>query len=688
MVQQVITKQICQVQETSSIESEDTLDGRRLSKLAQAYQTLQFQLGKATRFVDRKALYFVIAFVCVYAAVFSGFTIYMYDAYATYAWDLGAYTQSLWTTINKGQFFYYTIELPVNPGGSFFGAHFSPILFLVLPIYAVFQSPLTLLVLQSVILALGAVPIYFIAKKHLGDRLSAVCLAAVYLTYPAIQCVNCFDFHTEAFIPLFFLLAFYYIDEKKWFKGLLFVLLTLSTIEFAPTLIIFLGAYLALKETFTKDPTERSKSLLKRMFFPALLIVIAIITFFLAFFVIDTLNPIKSTGLPGDWTYWGSSLSGVVLNILTHPGEALTYMVTPIDKVSYLSYLLGPLLVLPIFSPEFLLAVPWLIAALLSENAGYYNIYFQYSAFAIGQLFIAFIFSVKRLSLFGNDGRRNLKLQRTVLAFALVVTILFSVALSPIGLPEFSTRIVEITNHSTILDDVLKLVPNNASIATENDIFPHVAQRENAYIFTWPMPMEVEYILVDMTSGHFQWSQPYNVPPSEALPQMIATGGYGLLACADGILLFEKGYLGPPTLYVGRNEIYDASNLATLVGNSIVLNDPTSLSGKVIAHEETDSTGVIWYGPYAYFFSGEYQATFIMKTTSASLNCVIDVAASGTIVSQRTITASDFKSLGDWEQFTLDFNVTGLSQMEFRGYCESNNTYVALDYVRVTQTGL
>jgi len=664
------------------------LEGEGLKKLAEIFKALRSKLEAVVSLIERKAEATVLVLISVYVAVFSGFTILMYYTFKTYAWDLGIFLQALWTTVNRGQLFYYTIELPVNPSGSFFGAHFAPILFLVLPIYAVFQSPFTLLVLQSVVLALGAVPIYLIAKKHLGDRLSAVSLAAVYLTYPAVQSVNCFDFHTEAFIPLFFLMAFYYIDDKKWFKGLLFVVLTLSTIEFAPILIIFLGAYLALKEAFTKDPTERSKSLLKRMLFPALLIAIAVITFFLAFFVIDTLNPIKSTGLPGNWTYWGSSLSGVFLNILTHPLEALAYMVTPIDKGFYILFLLAPLLMLPIFTPEFLLAVPWLIAAPLSENALYYNIYFQYSAFAIGQLFIAFIFSVKRLSLFGNDGRRNLKLQRTVIAFALVVTILFSVAVSPIGLPEFSSRSVEITPHSTLLNNILKLIPNNASVATQNDIFSHVAQRENAYIFTWPMPMEVEYILVDMKSSHFEFSQAYELPPSEALPQMIASGKYGLLACADGILLFELGYVGPTTPYIGRIDTFDASTLTTVAGNSIVLNDPTSLSGKVIVHEETDSTGTMWFGPYANYFSGEYEATFIMKTTSANLDCIIDVAASGNIVSQRTINASDFKTLGDWEEFTLDFNVTGLSQMEFRGFCESNNTYVALDYVRVTQTGL
>ncbi len=89
-------------------------------------------------------------------------------------------------------------------------------------------------------LALGALPVYWIAKKQFNDRLPAVGLAVAYLFYPALQSVNCFDFHTEAFIPLFFLMTFHYIEEKKWFKGLLFAVLTLSTIEFAPILILFL----------------------------------------------------------------------------------------------------------------------------------------------------------------------------------------------------------------------------------------------------------------------------------------------------------------------------------------------------------------------------------------------------------------------------------------------------------------
>ncbi len=473
-----------------------------MKKLTEIFKALRSKFEAGVNLIERKPGATVLILISIYALVFSGFTIFMYYAFTTYAWDLGVYTQALWTTLNRGKLFYYTLELPVNPSGSFFGAHFSPILFLVLPVYAIFQSPCTLLVLQSVVLGLGALPAYWIAKKHLSDKLSAVGVAAAYLAYPALQSVNSFDFHTEAFIPLFFLMTFHYIDEKKLFKGLLFALLTLSTIEFAPILIMFLGVYFVLREAFRKDTRKRSNIFIKRIAFPVILIIIAITWFFVAFYVINTVNPAKGTGLPGNWTHWGSSLSGVFVNVITHPLQALIFMVSPIEKVFYVLSLLIPLLMLPFFSGAFLLALPWLIAAPLSEYSFYYNFYFQYSAFAIGQLFIAAIFGVRRIS-FLSGGQRSLRLQRRIVVSILIASVLLSVAISPIGLPRLGDRPVKITTHSNLLLEVLKLVPDNASVATENDIFPHVAQRENAYILTWPMPMEVDYVLVDLKSISF-----------------------------------------------------------------------------------------------------------------------------------------------------------------------------------------
>ncbi len=664
---------------------------RRLSmtKLPSIFNALRRGIARTIDCVEKNSDKVVFVFIFFYVVVFSGYTIFMHYVFKTYAWDLGIFTQSFWTTVNRGKLFYYTVELNVNPSGSFFGTHFSPILFLVLPIYAIFQSPYTLLVLQTIVLALGALPVYWIAKKALDDKLSAVGMAAAYLIYPAVQSVNCFDFHTEAFIPLFFLLTFYYISEQKWFKGLLFAVLTLSTIEFAPILIMFLAFYLILKDAVNRIMTRQWMPFLRRLLFPIMLMIIAVAWFFLASYVVDVVNPVKSTGLPGNWTYWGSSLSGVVVNIITHPLQALAFMATPTDKVFYVFGLLAPLLILPVFSPEILFALPWLIAAPLSEYGFYYNLYFQYSAFAIGQLFIAAIFCIRRFSFLNHDKRKNFKIQRVIISSILIASFLLSVAISPIGLPRLGARPVNITPHTNLVHDILNMVPGNASVATQNDIFPHVAQREDAYILTWPMPMEVDFILVDMKSSHFYSQSGFssNVTVEEALEKEVETGNYGLLASADGILLFQKGYNGPLTLFDPRKDVFGSDSLFVL-NNSKILGDPTSSSGKTIVHEAGDSLGVIWYGPYSYFFSGEYQATFRMKTNSESLRCVIDVANSGTAISSRTVNSSDLKPLGEWNEVTLDFKIDGVGRMEFRGFCESNNTYVSLDYVKITQVGL
>ena len=185
-----------------------TLWGGELTMWNRTWNTLNNKLKNFIGFVEAKADRLILVFIGVYTAVFSCFTTYMHYAFKTYAWDLGIYTQALWTTVNLGKPFYYTIELQVNPSGNFLGAHFSPILFLVVPLYALCQSPITLLVLQSFIIGLAAIPIYWIARDKLGSKLWGLTFAAAFLLHPAVHGINCYDFHVEAFIPAFFLLAF------------------------------------------------------------------------------------------------------------------------------------------------------------------------------------------------------------------------------------------------------------------------------------------------------------------------------------------------------------------------------------------------------------------------------------------------------------------------------------------------
>lgn len=668
-----------------------------MGELAHFSRVLQSKLREAINFAEGKADRLIFLLISVYALAFSVFTVLMYYSFKTYAWDLGIFTQSLWSTINLGKPFYYTIEVMVNPSLNFFGTHFSPVLFLVVPIYAVFQSPLTLLVLQSFVIGLAALPLYWIAKKKLNSKLWGLVFAAAFLLNPALQGMNSFDFHVEAFIPLFFLLAFHYFDSNKWFKGLIFSLLTISTIEFSALLTLFLGLYFLTKAYFQVSKTGLRPQM-KSIAVTTFLVISSILWLFLAFHLMYMINPLKASGLPGNWDNWGRSINDVFLNIITNPIKALGTMVNPIEKIYYVFVILTPVVFLPLLAPpELFLVLPWMLAALLSEYPPYYQPYFQYYGFIAAQIFIAAVYGARNLL------RRDCKnphfpwIKKKLMTMIILVSLISAFAVSPFGLPALSTRPIALTSHTSAIERALSLIPPDASVASQNDILAHLAQRKYAYVLSWPMDAEVDFIVLDLKSSHVEYRPtPTSVSPIEALPEILTSGKYGLLLSADGVLLFEKGYTGQYRFepYQG---FFNYANLRMAPSTSRWGFDGSSQSGFVIVHNQNLPPGVIWYGPYAWFYRGDYNVTFRMKTESPNMNLTLDVFASwwdlktgnwsAETISAKQLHSNDFLGKDKWQEFTLNFRIESLRRMEFRGFCWSGNTSVTLDYIRVVQLG-
>ena len=650
----------------------------------------------AVSFVERKADRLIFVLIAVYALVLSAYTIYMYYGFKTYGWDLGIFAQSLWSTVILGKPFHYTLETFVNPSQNFFGAHFSPILFLIVPIYGIFQSPLTLLVLQSIIIGLAALPLYWIAKNKLNSKLWGLTFASSFLLHPALQGMNSFDFHVEAFIPLFFFFAFYFLDNNQWIKGIIFCLLTLSTIEFAPILIAFLGLYFLVKKSF-RGPKISIRALAKRMSVPLILVIISVVWFFIALRVTSTINPLKSNGLPGNWDNWGTSLSDVVLNVIKNPVRAIETMVNPIDKAYYFSFIFAPVAFLLFLAPaELLLVLPWALAASLSDYSPYFQPYFQYFGLIVAQIYIAAIFGARRLFNIEGSRENHQGWEKKLMILILIVSLISCVAVSPLGLPALTSRPVEINSHTQALEDVISLVPSYASVATQNDIEPHLAQRENIFILTWPMTMNVDYIVVDLTSSQILYGPPgafYS--PLQALNIVLDGGQYGVMAYADGVLLLKRSYTGGYVLNLPYQQYFNYEDLDAAYSHAVEVFDESSQSGMVIIHRSSDEPGLVWYGPYAWLFTGDYNVTFRLKAESQDQNLTLDVFASswdyksdswsGTVVAERMLNSSDFTMNGKWGEFTVNFKIDGLKQMEFRGSCLANDTSFALDTINVVQ---
>lgn len=662
------------------------------------WDTINFKMEKIINFAETKADRLILVLIGVYTLIFSCFTIYMHYAFKTYAWDLGIFTQALWTTINLGKPFYYTIESITNPSLNFLGAHFSPILLLIVPVYAIYQSPITLLVLQSFIISAAALPIYWIAKDKLGSKLWGLTFAAAFFLHPALHGMNCFDFHVESFIPAFFLLAFYYFEKGNWLRGFIFSTLVISTIEFAPILTAFLGMYFIIK-ALNQKRNMKNKLEKSRIAFPFFLIIISLLWLFFAFNLLYHINPLKAVGLPGNWDKWGRSMTEVIYNVIKNPIKTIGTIANPIEKVYYLFFIFAPVVFLSLLAPlELSLAFPWIFAALISEYSPYYEPYFQYFGFVAGQVFLSAIYGAKILLKKNTVRQNHSEIEKKLMTIILILSLVSSIAVSPIGLPILTRRKVEITDHTRTLHEVLAIIPSNASVATQNDILPHLAQREKIFILGWPMEMDVDFIILDLKSSHvFYGPTPTATSPIDALCIVIKTGKYGVKVYADGILLLEKGYTGTYEIFKPYNKRFTYEDLYTLPSTSYVRFDGTSESGNILIHSTDHKPGIIWYGPYTWLYAGNYSVTFRIKTDSENVSVTLDVLSSEfdavtntwsfETLNFKTVNSNDFESLGQWKEFVFKFQINGLKKLEFRGMCEVENIDVALDYIEVTQVG-
>jgi uncharacterized membrane protein len=94
--------------------------------------------------------------------------------------------------------------------------HFEPILYAVLPFYALVPRTETLLAIQSFALGGAAVPIYLLARRYAGPSFPAFGVVFAYLTHPSLHGPNFYDFHFLALSPLFVAWAAYFFVRRAY----------------------------------------------------------------------------------------------------------------------------------------------------------------------------------------------------------------------------------------------------------------------------------------------------------------------------------------------------------------------------------------------------------------------------------------------------------------------------------------
>jgi uncharacterized membrane protein len=311
-------------------------------------------------------------------------TVLRYDSFKATAFDLGNYDQAIWNTVH-GHLFAVT-----NRGQDWYGPptrlgmHFEPILLPISLLYFVVPDARTLLILQTVGLASGALPVFLLTRKFVPKLpLAAPAMAAGYLLNSGVIGLNIFDFHPVSLAAPLLLYAILALSYRRtgWF--LLACLLAASCKEDVPFAIALLGLLVIWKY---KQPRLGIFLFLAGMCWGIIAFKVIIPHFY-----------------PGGNNYLyryaalGSTPEEIFFNVLTHPWLPFTTYVT-LDRFYYLANLARSTGFLVLLAPEWLLGGLFSLAVnLLSSDDKIYSGVFHYNAPIIPFMVLASIHGLARL---------------------------------------------------------------------------------------------------------------------------------------------------------------------------------------------------------------------------------------------------------------------------------------------------
>jgi uncharacterized membrane protein len=485
----------------------------------------------------------VTAMVCGYAVLFGWLSLSAYWAYDMHALDMGNMGQAAWNTIHGHPFAFTNMRLPFNIEAwrtttrlSFHVEALFPVISLV---YLVYPHPESLLILQTVAIALGAIPTYLLARDVLRSTGMAAVFALAYLLNPTVEALNLYEFHPVSLATPLLLFAFLFAYRRRYLPFLLCGLAAMGTKEEIGLVVAMFGLYIAFVQ---KD---------RRIGLLALGLGVGWSLF-------ATLVVEKHFRQLGTVTYISSrygylcggpdptgqvhchGLHGPIHTVLHDPG-AIVKAVFVWPKVGYLRYLLAPVGYTALFAPlALLLAAPTLALNLLSQDFHMYSGVGDNSAEIAAVVVIAGILGTSRLRAWLErvlaPGRASLVLGAYILVSALWNQHVNG--FTPLG-AEYSvpTR----GSHQRLTDHFVRMIPSAATVSTQDQLDPHLSSRRYLYLFndvgTDPPLRAADYLLLDV-------SAPTYPLPSYQLhdaARKLMKSGWGVQAADDGLILLKRG---------------------------------------------------------------------------------------------------------------------------------------------------
>ncbi len=419
--------------------------------------------------------------VAAFAAGTSTLAVQAQSAFMTGRFDVGNLTQAVWSTAHGR-----VLEVTDLQGEqiSRLGAHFDPLVVMLAPLWWLWPHPSLLLVMQSAAVALGAVPVFLLARKHLGSEWAGLFFAVAYLLYPPTQWLVQDDFHPVAAATALLLGAIWFLDEDRLVPFAICAGAACLTKEQVGLVVAMLGVW----HIFSHG---------RRLAGSVIAGAGVLVTVAATAVVVPHYAPGGGSPFAGRYAAVGGSPAGIVKTAFTHPLR-LIEAATHHQDLAYLVHLLAPLAGLPLLSPLLAAsALPELALNLLSSTRTQTSIHFHYTAAAIPGLIAGAVLGAAWVN------RRWPRIGRTLGPGLVVLTLVAGVIDGPLPawshVPFGSTlgaRDHIVTAHDRAAARVLGAVPSGVAVSATNTLGAHLSARRR--IFSFPVLAEARWVVVDL----------------------------------------------------------------------------------------------------------------------------------------------------------------------------------------------
>lgn len=612
-----------------------------------------------------RLFWLAMGLVTLAALLFAGyFILYLtgrHDAYITSAEDLGIMDQAVWSTLH-GQMLHMTICNIVNDTNCYtsngitrFAIHFEPILFPISLFYIFWPSPNTLLVLQSLIVASGAFPAFWLARLRLRNELAAVVIAVLYLLYPAQQQATVYDFHAVTLTAAFLLFTLYFLYTRKTVWLFVFAILSMACKEEIPLVILLFGLWSIVFQ-------QRWRSGLG-------LAVLAAVWLGAEYWIMHSFSPVGHPLLISRYAQLGSNPLQIVRTVLLHPYGILRQYVFEHYHFTYLRILLTPAGYLPLLAPWVLvLAVPSLALNLLSSEPNMHSGFFQYNAEIVPVLIFSTIEGIvvllwivqwllnrvqraqskqttqeHKASATPMRTSRSIRWVHVILLIGLLGYAMYNmvradevrgampfsvVSVDPFqGAVQFTPTYQwpQSNAHIALAQRFIDKIPANASVSAQSHLVPHISERSAIYLFPYADD-RADYIFLDVTGNTYPLISFSYV---DEVKRVLLSGNYGIVAAQDGYLLLKRG---GPSIGVSPHSFYqNSSDVGHLLPNlppqfcSFINDVPPriqNVSGVTFTASDSSAatlslTGINVVTPRVYSLSsGSMQISMLWKTNA------------------------------------------------------------------------